>query len=61
MDRRQDPARTEAPAPRRVGRAGFNNDAIEERIAVVALPPPSTDASGPPPTDQEGPLDCEPE
>jgi hypothetical protein len=38
-----------------------NNDAIEERIAAVALPLPSTDASGPPPTDQEGPMDCEPE
>ena len=41
--------------------ADVERDFIEERIAAVALPPPSTDASGLPPTDQEGPMDCEPE
>jgi hypothetical protein len=36
-------------------------DFIEERIAAVARPLPSTGASGPPPPKQEGTLDCEPE
>jgi hypothetical protein len=41
--------------------ADVERDFIEERIAAVARPLPSTDASGPPPTNQEGSLDCEPD
>jgi hypothetical protein len=41
--------------------ADIERDFIEERIAAVARPLPSTDAPGPPPTKQEGNLDYEPE
>jgi hypothetical protein len=37
--------------------ADVERDFIEERIAAVARPLPSTDASGPPPTNQEGSLE----
>jgi hypothetical protein len=41
--------------------ADVERDFIEERIAAIARPLPSTAASGPPPTNQEGKVDYEPE
>jgi hypothetical protein len=41
--------------------ADMERDFIEEEIAAVGRPLPSTDASGPPPTKQEGTLEYGPE
>jgi hypothetical protein len=41
--------------------ADMERDLIKEKIAAVARPLPSTDASGPTPTKQEGAWDCEAE